>query len=157
MGQGRASYMCWCFRLLHCFSPVVPMHFLLCNFCSGMIAEQLVRFFSRLSNLYSIWDGWYGSLSGVRYRAPYTLLKMFISRLSPMSNIWFFYVRTRPVGTPWVAFPRDFRTLGDFRAGPQGPSKAQHRGLFMATSHQLMKVQKSFFFQFFQWICSDCF
>ena len=28
-------------------------------------------------------------------------------------------------------FP-DFRTLGDFRAGPQGPSRAQHRGLFIA-------------------------
>ena len=47
-------------------------------------------------------------------------------------------MRTRPVflkpsQLPGLLSP-DSWTLGDFRAGPQGPHRAQHRGLFMAGS-----------------------
>ena len=43
--------------------------------------------------------------------------------------------------------PTDFHTLGDFRAGPRGASRAQHRGLFiMVASRQFMKVQQTLYF-----------
>ena len=69
------------------------------------------------------------------------------SRLS-VSNIWFFYVRTHPVGlstTPWVAFSPTSGPWGTSELDPRDPAEPNIEA-FLQPGHQLMKVQQTLYF-----------
>ena len=74
-------------------------------------------------------------------------------RLS-VSNIWFFYVRTHPVGlstTPWVAFPPTFGPWGTSELDPGDPAEPNTEA-FLWPDHQLMKFVL-FQMYWMYWIC----
>ena len=74
-------------------------------------------------------------------------------RLS-VSNIWFFYVRTHPVGvstTPWVAFPPTFGPWGTSELDPGDPAEPNTEA-FLWPGHQLMKFVL-FQMYWMYWIC----
>ena len=63
------------------------------------------------------------------------------SSVLSVSNIWFFYVRTHPVGvstTPWVAFSPTSGPWGTSELDPGDPAEPNTEA-FLWPDHQLMK------------------